>query len=106
SLNRQERLRVIRNLPADPAAADQTLTDLGQSLQRLRDDLEVWTVDAPATNQRTGELIPPVARMAIVQDRRAFSRELERCWRRQTAFDNHYADPARDGFELTFTRTI
>lgn len=106
SLNRQERLRVIRNLPADPAAADQTLTDLGQSLERLRDDLEVWTVDAPATNQRTGELIPPVARMAIVQDRRAFSRELERCWRRQTAFDNHYADPTRDGFELTFTRTI
>ena len=44
--------------------------------------------------------------MAIVQDRRAFSRELERCWRRQTAFDNHYADPTRDGFELTFTRTI
>lgn len=106
SLNQLERLRVMRTLPSDPAQADQTLTELGQSLQTLRDDLEVWTVNAPAVNQRTGDLIAPIARMAIVQDRRAFSRELERCWRRQTAFDNHYADADRDGFELTFTRTI
>ena len=72
----------------------------------MRDELEVWTLNAPAVSQSTGELLWPNLRVARVQDRRAFSQELERCWRRQTAFDNFYADPDRDGFELTFTRTI
>ena len=106
SLNIRERARIIRGLPTNRVQAHQALTDLGQALQGLRDDLEAWTLDAPAVNQRTGELLPPSQRVANVQDRRAFSRELERCWRHQTAFDNHYADPERDGFELTFTRLI
>lgn len=106
SLSIRERARIIRTLPVDRAQANQALTELGQTLQTLRDDLEAWTVDAPAVNQRTGDMLAPNARRANVQDRRAFSRELERCWRRQTAFDNHYADPERDGFELAFTRPI
>ena len=106
NLNVIERGRIIATLPTQEPHAMQRLAELEHEVQTLRDDMEVWTVDAPAVNQRTGELISPIARIAIVQDRRAFSRELERCWRRQTAFDNHYADATRDGFELTFTRTI
>lgn len=106
NLNVVERGRIIATLPTQESQAMQRLAELEQEVQTLRDDMEVWTVDAPAVNQRTGDLISPLARIAIVQDRRAFSRELERCWRRQTAFDNHYADATRDGFELTFTRTI
>ena len=106
SLNAIERARIIATLPPHESQALQRLTELEHEVQTLRDDLEVWTVDAPAVNQRTGELIAPIARMAIVQDRRAFSRELERCWRRQTAFDNHYADATRDGFELAFPRPL
>ena len=106
SLNAIERARIIATLPTLESQALQRIAELEHEVQTLRDDMEVWTVDAPAVNQRTGELIAPIARMAIIQDRRAFSRELERCWRRQTAFDNHYADATRDGFELTFPRPL
>ena len=106
SLNARERARVMAALPQNEIQATQTLADRQRELTTLRDDLEVWTLNAPAVNQRTGDALSPNSIVAIVQDRRAFSRELERCWRRQTAFDNHYADPARDGFELTFTRTL
>lgn len=106
SLNARERARVMASFPATEELAQPVLDGLRTELQALRDDLELWTLNAPSVNQRTGEMISPNSRVASVQDRRAFSRELERCWRRQTAFDNHYADPNRDGFELTVVRTI
>lgn len=106
SLSARERARIIATLPADEAAARQTLIDRHLELEILRDDLEVWTLNAPAVNQRNGDMLSPNSRVANVQDRRAFSRELERSWRRQTAFDNHYGDPTRDGFELVFSRPI
>ena len=106
SLNARERARVMTALPEDESLAIQTLVDRQAELTALRDELEIWTLNAPAVNQRTGDMLSPNSMMAIIQDRRAFSRELERCWRRQTAFDNHYADPSRDGFELTFSRPL
>lgn len=106
SLNARERARVISTLPSNEVEARDVLAQRTRELESMRDDLEVWTLNIPAVNQRTGDILPPNAIVARVQDRRAFSRELERALRRQTAFDNHYADPARDGFELTFTRVL
>lgn len=106
SLNARERARLMVSLPNTEELAQPVLGALHTELQTLRDDLELWTLNAPSVNQRTGEMISPHSRVASVQERRAFSNELERCWRRQTAFDNHYADPTRDGFELTVVRTI
>ena len=105
-LSTRERARIIATLPQGGVLARRALADRQSELLGLRDELEVWTLNAPAVSQSTGELLRPNLRVARVQDRRAFSQELERCWRRQTAFDNFYADPDRDGFELTFTRTI
>ena len=106
SLDARERARVMATLPSTESMAKARLAEQEKELNTLRDDLEVWTLNAPAANQRTGDMLSPNSRVARVQDRRAFSRELERAWRRQTAFDNHYTDPSRDGFELTFTRPI
>ena len=106
NLNAGERTRVMSTLPSTDAEAREVIAQRTLELNALRDGLEVWTFNVPATNQRTGEMLPPNSITARVQDRRAFSRELERAYRRQTAFDNHYADPARDGFELTYTRIL
>ena len=106
SLNTLERARVMSSLPSTEVEAREVIAHRTREWHALRDDMELWTLNAPATNQRTGEMLSPNSIIARVQDRRAFSHELERAYRRQTAFDNHYADPARDGFELTFTRIL
>lgn len=106
TLNARERARVMASLPDTGSKARARLGELERELMTLRDDLETWTLNAPAVNQRTGDILSPSSLVARVQDRRAFSQELRRAWQRQTAFDNHYADPARDGFELIFTRLI
>lgn len=105
-LSARERVRIMTTLPTDRAEAVRILSNRHAELRTLRDDLEVWTVNAPAASQITGELVPENFHRARVRDRQAFSEELVRGWRRQTAFDNHYPDPDRNGFQLTFTRLI
>ena len=106
NLSLRERARVIATLPTDQATARRVLVERRNELITLRDDLEVWTVNAPGVSQITGQMIPPNMHRARVRDRALLSEELERAWRRQTAFDNHYREPNRNGFELTLTRPI
>lgn len=98
SLN--ERARILAALPSNEIMARRALADLERELQRMRADLIDWISRTPLIDPETGLLLDAHVQAARIRDRRSISRTIMSCWRRQTAFDNHYADPARDGFEL------
>lgn len=106
TLSLNERARILAALPDNEIMARRALADLERELQRLHADLIDWVGRTPLIDPATGLLLDAHVQAARIRDRRSISRTIMSCWHRQTAFDNHYADPARDGFELATPPTI
>ena len=96
----QQAQQLIEHLQPNPGGTDAALTALEAEYRELDASLSSWQRNVPAQHPATGTQLTERRRRYEQQNRDHIVRQLRRCWRRETEIDNHYQDPARDGFTL------
>ncbi|NVZ52919.1 hypothetical protein HX792_21435 [Pseudomonas sp. B6002] len=99
-LNEQQAQQLLDHLAATPDDASAALALLEAEYQSLDTSLATWQGTLPSQHPDTGTPLSASRRRYERQNRAHIAEQVRRCWRRETEIDNHYEDPARDGFTL------
>nr|WP_167659660.1 leucine-rich repeat domain-containing protein [Pseudomonas sp. BCA13] len=100
TLDDQQLNALVAHLETLPGGASAQLTALEAERLQLETDLHTWQHDIPTRHPDTGERLAPGRRRYERQNRRRIAEQLMRCWHRETAVDDYYEDPSRDGHVL------
>lgn len=91
---------LLQDLGSRPGGALPILTALRQEYLQLGQDLAAWEAATPGRSPHSEVNMSRQEYVDVRQNRHLFSRELLRCWRRETEADRHFDPPARNGQKL------
>ena len=92
--------QLIDHLQPNTGGSEGAVTALEAEHRQLEASLSNWQRNIPTEHPATGTPLTARRRRYEQQNRDHMAEQLRRCWRRETEIDNHYQDPARDGFTL------
>ncbi|MGE8147303.1 dermonecrotic toxin domain-containing protein [Pseudomonas frederiksbergensis] len=95
-----------RILQEHPAGAHTELSRMYEEFRQLAEDLRIWANTPTTEHPITGAALTPEQLFVDAQNCHQLSRELQRCWRRQTALNDPDAQGGDPDYLFTFTRPI
>lgn len=91
---------LLQDLGNRPGGALPILTALRQEYLRLGEDVAAWEAGTPERYPDSEVNMSRQEYVDVRQNRHLFSRELMRCWRRETEADHYFDPPTRNGQKL------
>ncbi|KAF1023952.1 MAG: hypothetical protein GAK37_03203 [Pseudomonas sp.] len=88
---------LIDHLHTQAGGADARLAAMDSEFRQLEQDLFAWQRNTPTHHPESGLLLTARQRRYDRQNRAHIAQRITQCWRRETATDDYYEDPTRDG---------